>query len=38
MALFKYIFITIFALALYSPVSNGSEIKQNVDLFEFQSV
>ncbi|WP_129830261.1 cytochrome c-type biogenesis protein CcmH [Vibrio parahaemolyticus] len=38
MALFKYIFITVFALALYSPASNGSEIKLNVDLFEFQSV
>ncbi|EGR0370986.1 heme lyase NrfEFG subunit NrfF, partial [Vibrio parahaemolyticus] len=23
MALFKYIFITVFALALYSPASNG---------------
>ncbi|EGR3444119.1 heme lyase NrfEFG subunit NrfF, partial [Vibrio parahaemolyticus] len=24
MALFKYIFITVFALALYSPASNGT--------------
>ncbi|PFG56451.1 cytochrome c-type biogenesis protein CcmH [Vibrio sp. ES.051] len=38
MSYFKYFYITIFMLALFSPITKGEPIKQHVDLFEFHSI